>query len=1115
MNIGDLLQETPSDDKARRQNQNRERDRETRDAQPLPHVPDRQPPPDQQRDSWNKYDRYSGDRRDKWPPIMPGDAYGGYRGMRETAGPGWPPYQPLPTDALPGGRPRSGMLSGSSAGHPPSMGYPSEYHMHPPHAAASSPSSAGPAPMYPPSILGPGAVQSQRPMSIGLGGSSSSSGPMLSGYAEPSPFHGTSAQSITGPGQPPGPPPTVSGQSSQAPRRSQPLQGPAQPHRSPAMSTSLRQDLPGWGPGRPPMSTAEMIERDQQERDREQRDRSRLAQMEWERERVERERDRERRKAMKPDDPVYMMPKHPTSRRDSTSNINPNLNSGAPSSNKRPPAPPKREHSKKEREVISVEDDEAQREADELRARNVPLQQLRQTREQVQGELLVLQPHAPNAPPPGMIGYGHDMRDRMPGHPNLPPLHHPSQTMYPTPPAPPPGQYAQMNRDPMNRDPLRTFQNQFHTGWVQEEPVSLTGSPQPIAREREMRDRDRDRERRKSKPGKARGEVHERDRDRERRERRSELMNMMYEPPVYVDRPREMYPEKIALDVVEWDREKEVRAKATVHLGTHVYPRIPFPYFFDIAPGGDEREKRAEAAPTDPAAAAAADFVEVDTETRATVLIPAAHLPTERPKRIRVWGGGLVPPPGYEESRRRRNKDSDTRGRRRIYTDDSDLFSCAVHAGWATWGMARQARREGWDMRVELRVLRCAASGACGNGKEELVGRFVGGPGERFFGTRPTEWAEEDSDDDEDEVMTSAGWGTGHDGSAIELLKVEFVKGVAHALGQKNRTQRILEYNERRLDLSSSPPSHKSIRCRKPKRAWPGPLPNAIPKIHLPPLEASLQGECPRAPTVFDLEADRRAMEMRTVKLSFGKENKAFCAGYKYDPDELRDALFPPGDEPPAKRRRLNEDDGLEPLDVNMAHLPVSLSNGDESSEESRQPIILETPKERYLLTPAKQGTYDLALVVDGSSQSKTCDMDAKESATNGVDGPQPAPKEDSTSAPKTDTLLEPGELSESSPVGEPSTNGDPKPAISDPKPEPKPEGDGVESHPSESRPKRSNKRKVASARKEPPKYAVPPANRVEEEVDMDAFEFGSSGLTCRGKRIPLVSWKFVPVEAS
>lgn len=198
-----------------------------------------------------------------------------------------------------------------------------------------------------------------------------------------------------------------------------------------------------------------------------------------------------------------------------------------------------------------------------------------------------------------------------------------------------------------------------------------------------------------------------------------------------------------------------------------------------------------------------------------------------------------------------------------------------------------------------------------------------------------------------------------------------------------------------------------------------------------------------------------------------------------------------------------------------MAHLPVSSSNGDESSEESRQPVILETPKERYLLTPAKQGTYDLALVVDGSSHLNTSDTDVKESATNGVDGSQPAPKEDSTSAPKIDSSLEPGELSESSPVGEPSTNGDPKPVISDSKPEPKPEGDGVESHPSESRPKRSNKRKGASARKEPPKYAVPPANRVEEEVDMDAFEFGSSGLTCRGKRIPLVSWKFVPVEAS
>ena len=112
-----------------------------------------------------------------------------------------------------------------------------------------------------------------------------------------------------------------------------------------------------------------------------------------------------------------------------------------------------------------------------------------------------------------------------------------------------------------------------------------------------------------------------------------------------------------------------------------------------------------------------------------------------------------------------------------------------------------------------------------------------------------------------------------------QQLWLTVLQGVVHALGQKNRTQRILEYNERRLDLSSSPPSHKSIRSRKPKRAWPGPLPNAIPKIHLPPLEASLQGECPRAPTVFDLEADRRAMEMRTVKFSFGKENKAFCAG--------------------------------------------------------------------------------------------------------------------------------------------------------------------------------------------------------------------------------------------
>ncbi|KAL1739134.1 hypothetical protein HDZ31DRAFT_77817 [Schizophyllum fasciatum] len=750
------------------------------------------------------------------------------------------------------------------------------------------------------------------------------------------------------------------------------------------------------------------------------------------------------------------MPKHPPSRRDSTSNINPNLNSGTPSSSKRSSAAPKRDHAKKEREVISVEDDDAQREAEaEMRARNIQPQQMRPTREQVQSELLVLHPHAPTAPPPGMIGYGHH---------DMPP---------------PPGQYAQMNRG----DPLRPFQNQFHTGWVQEEPVSLSGSPQPMGRERDIRERERDRERerRKPKPGKTRGEAHERDRDRERRERRSELMNMMYEPPVYMDRaPREMYSEKAMPDVVEWEREKEVRAKTTLHLGTHVYPRVPFPYFFDIAPGAEEKEKRVDTA-GEPSATA--DFVEVDTETRATILIPSAHLPMERPDRPRVWGGGLVPPPGFEESRRRRNKDSDTRGRRRIYTDDSDLFTCA------------------------LRVLRCAASGAYGNGKEELVGRFVGGPGERYHGVRPANWPDEDSDDEEGDgtAMTSAGWGTGHDGSAIELLNVEFVKGVVPALGKKNRSQRIAEYNERRLSVAcSTSPSRDSVAARQPKRAWPGPLPNAIPKIHLPPLEAALQRECPRPPTVLDLEADRMAMEVRTVKLSYGKDGADLCTGFAYDPDVLREVLFPRRDERPAKRRRL-DDDVVEPLDFEMTEAHASNSEpSDQTTDDTRRPITLETSKERYLLTPAKQGTYDLAIVVDGfpaqASPAKRCTSDGD---TEGHSAPK---GEASTSVQKPD--IQPTDsLNGSKDVGGPSSNGEPSVG------EPKAEGDGVGSQPPEARPKRANKRK--NSRKEPPKYAVPPAEQLEQGIPIGDIELSWDGVTCRERRIPLVAWRFVPMEAS
>ncbi|KJA23500.1 hypothetical protein HYPSUDRAFT_137482, partial [Hypholoma sublateritium FD-334 SS-4] len=156
---------------------------------------------------------------------------------------------------------------------------------------------------------------------------------------------------------------------------------------------------------------------------------------------------------------------------------------------------------------------------------------------------------------------------------------------------------------------------------------------------------------------------------------------------------------------------------------------------------------------------------------------------------------------------------------RRVYTDDSDIFLCAVHSGWLTWSGARKARARGRDLRIDVRVIRCAGASAAslfargvgvgGDGssakaagdpevvREEIVGRFVGGYGERCFnplgqsGRIAGEEGDEfglgldgpdgemltfDDPEDDGRTLVSAAWGTGHDGSAIEIVGVEFVE---------------------------------------------------------------------------------------------------------------------------------------------------------------------------------------------------------------------------------------------------------------------------------------------------------------------------------------------------
>ena len=293
------------------------------------------------------------------------------------------------------------------------------------------------------------------------------------------------------------------------------------------------------------------------------------------------------------------------------------------------------------------------------------------------------------------------------------------------------------------------------------------------------------------------------------------------------------------VDVVgdDWDpSDPDVDSGPVRHLGTFVYPRTPFPYFFPIntqldesdapkdattekdqekedeerkerekkykqkwkpkpkKPVKEEKDKKVkekmgdeEKAPT------IAEPIEVErgndvtkvlledqhqtqppttsTSTRATIIIPTAFIPITKPTQPSIWGGGSVHLGGRKGGRRRRPQ--------RIYTDDSDLFLCGMHAGWFTWNGARKAREEGKDLRIEVRLVRCGA----GTGFR----RFLGGQGERCFVREEGEGGGGDDDDDDDgRGVVSAGWGSGHDGSGIEIIKAEFIE-VGFLFSSKNR----------------------------------------------------------------------------------------------------------------------------------------------------------------------------------------------------------------------------------------------------------------------------------------------------------------------------------------
>jgi hypothetical protein len=309
---------------------------------------------------------------------------------------------------------------------------------------------------------------------------------------------------------------------------------------------------------------------------------------------------------------------------------------------------------------------------------------------------------------------------------------------------------------------------------------------------------------------------------------------------------------------------------------------MPFPWFFEESmPWMKDAEGQGTSK----------DGLVVPPEVRVTVLIPSSFLPTSRPHKLRLWGGGLLPPPPVQLWPVHANLNNNAAGngagpsstsntsgpgttntpnplptsyhpmhapRRRIYTDDSDILACAVHAGLLTWSAVSRAQRDEKDIKIVLGVVPTVSSfggsvpdngsnrdhpptnigtapvngtpsngvtpaatngitpstsqssasqpivSSHANGGSGIAGataldgmgyaggvwasRFVGGWGEAFYGHASAGHSpanangevrqrtfEEEAEDDGRGVV-SAGWGWGHDGSALEVVDVEVVE---------------------------------------------------------------------------------------------------------------------------------------------------------------------------------------------------------------------------------------------------------------------------------------------------------------------------------------------------
>ncbi|KAF8448886.1 hypothetical protein L210DRAFT_3756721 [Boletus edulis BED1] len=534
------------------------------------------------------------------------------------------------------------------------------------------------------------------------------------------------------------------------------------------------------------------------------------------------------------------------------------------------------------------------------------------------------------------------------------------------------------------------------------------------------------------------GELYERDRlgglDVMDRERLTRLERESFE---LLERERLEMLERERLEMLERMPSAEELAKARkererkpfVSLGTYVWPRTPFPYYFpEWIPTPIVEEDKPIEAKTIEAGSSSSSLApistpqptsaatQIPTELRLTVLVPPSFLPPARPQKFRLWGGGLPPPPPFPYT-----PSIYSFSRRRVYTDDSDVIQCAVHAGLLTWSGIARAKKEGRTIQVVLALVPtlASASGVAKSGQSESrvganghvngtasvprtrtntplppppassvpstsssnndpqppgyaggvwASRFIGGWGESFYGKesagrgdnagRMTSFEEAE---DDGRGCVSCGWGWGHDGSAFEVIGVDVVEQNAHiapGLGIRNRAQRLAEYAQRRADILGLPSP---------------PSPPFLDVTNTPKrrkLNVDFT-EMRKAGLSEMTTIAEEAKKMQAMTISFGVPDRGKSktgVGFKYHAQVMQSVLFPHLHQgsivsPPPKRRKIavtreTQADG----DVEM-----------DSADELRRGVVLESSKETYLITSSVhegKERYTLSVLCANASQS-------------------------------------------------------------------------------------------------------------------------------------------------